>query len=253
MPLCLCLFAGIPASGKTSTARRISSMSRDLSVHHLSYDDFVKPGTCYKTFRMEMLWRIEEFIEKFQKLEYPSVLIVDDIMTYSSMRKEVYSLARKHKTGYFQVYFRISQEKALERNRSRPNAVPDATIANLSLKIEPPSQDTNLETLTIEENQSLDFNEFREKVLYHLANPEEPPEPPKEKEKVEPSKLHKIDLILRQEISRRIREAPDRETIKRLSETLNSRRKNILKGFRESSRIPESVDEVRNLLYKEFL
>ncbi|XP_055699988.1 uncharacterized protein LOC129799793 [Phlebotomus papatasi] len=187
-------------------------MSSDLTVYHLCYDDFVKPGTCY--IYMEMLRRIEEFVEKFQELEDPGVLIIDDIMTYSSMRKEVYSVARKHRTGYFQVWFMISLEKALERNRSRSNAVPDVTIANLFSKIEPPPQDTNLQTLTIEENQSLDFNEFRENVLYHLANPEEPPEPPRQKEKVEPSELHKIDLILRQEISRRIREAPDRETLK---------------------------------------
>ncbi|XP_059621171.1 uncharacterized protein LOC132264856 [Phlebotomus argentipes] len=219
------------------------------TVYRLSYDEFVETGTDYKAFRAKMLERIEEFIGQYKSRRNPVVLIVDDNMTLRSMRREVLSLARKHRLGYFQVWFRISLEKALERNRSRPEAVSEDIVANLWSRIEDPSKDSSVETLTIavDEDQRLDCEEFREKVIQHLNNPEKTPDLPK-REKVEHSELHKIDLILRQEVSRRLREASDRETVRILADALNSRRKTALKTLRNASQLPESLDDVRNLL-----
>uniref|UniRef100_A0A1B0GIP2 Putative conserved secreted protein n=1 Tax=Lutzomyia longipalpis TaxID=7200 RepID=A0A1B0GIP2_LUTLO len=154
MPICLCLFIGIPASGKTTTARRIVSLAEEkestgIVVNHLNYDDFVQPETCYRDFRKEMLDRIEDYVQKHTTLEKSMVLIVDDCMILRSMRKEVHSIARKHRLGYFQVWFRIPLEKSIERNRMRVNAVPEDTVEKLFSTLEDPVKDSNVDTLVI--------------------------------------------------------------------------------------------------------
>uniref|UniRef100_A0A1L8DCF1 Putative nucleotide kinase n=1 Tax=Nyssomyia neivai TaxID=330878 RepID=A0A1L8DCF1_9DIPT len=249
MPICLCLFSGIPASGKTTTARKIISLMRDISVTHLNYDEFVQTGICYRDFRKMMLQKIEEFVKKHKSQE-TVLLIVDDNMILRSMRKEVHNIAKVQRLGYFQIWFKTSLAKAQERNRLRENPLPETTVSNLFNGMEDPSRDTNVDTIIIavDDGQQIDINRFREKVLQHLENREIPPEPPRQKEKVSQSDLHKIDLILRHEISRRVQEAPDAINMRTLSEALNNRRKNLLKIFRESSQIPESIDEVRSLL-----
>ncbi|GAB0092930.1 hypothetical protein DMENIID0001_079820 [Sergentomyia squamirostris] len=251
MPVCLCLFSGIPASGKTSTAQRIISSLTSMKVHHLNYDDFVQPEVAYILFRRKMLEKIENFIRQYNLESDRIVLIVDDNMNYRSMRKEVYNMAKRFQIGYFQVFFKISLELAQERNHYRPDPLPDETLLSLFSKMEDPSQDLGIDTVTInvDSDEMLHLHHFGQKVDFHFKNREHLPEKSNEvKEKVEQSDLHRIDLILRKKISRTVREASDRETMKTLAEDLNNRRKIILKNFRETGEIPESIDEVRNLL-----
>jgi tRNA uridine 5-carbamoylmethylation protein Kti12 len=48
-----------------------------------------------------------------------NVVIVDDIMFYRSMRRDVYRIAREHSCGYVSIFINISLEIALKRNASR--------------------------------------------------------------------------------------------------------------------------------------
>jgi tRNA uridine 5-carbamoylmethylation protein Kti12 len=56
-----------------------------------------------------------------EKRDEPSVFIVDDIMYFRSMRKEIYKLARDHSAAYITIKIRVSLETALLRNQLRQN------------------------------------------------------------------------------------------------------------------------------------
>lgn len=78
------------------------------------------------------------------------VLVIDDNMYYSSMRYQVYQLARKYSTGYAQIYFPVDVKEALERNTHRNFPVADDVIVSMSSKIDVPSAQNSWEALTTE-------------------------------------------------------------------------------------------------------
>lgn len=66
------------------------------------------------------------------------VLLLDDNFYYRSMRYEHYKLARKHGTGFCQVYVECSTEVALEHNMQRISKVPEEVVRAMAEKLQPP-------------------------------------------------------------------------------------------------------------------
>ena len=51
-----------------------------------------------------------------------NIVIVDDIMYYRSMRREVYTIAREQSYGFVTLYVSVPVEVALQRNAARESA-----------------------------------------------------------------------------------------------------------------------------------
>lgn len=66
------------------------------------------------------------------------VLLLDDNFYYRSMRYEHYKLARKHGTGFCQVYVECNTDVALEHNMQRINKVPEEVVRAMAEKLQPP-------------------------------------------------------------------------------------------------------------------
>ena len=59
------------------------------------------------------------------------IVVVDDLMYYRSMRKEIYKIGSHYQAHVVIIYVQTSLEIALRRNRNRPEAtrVPDEVTA----------------------------------------------------------------------------------------------------------------------------
>ncbi|KAM8780310.1 L-seryl-tRNA(Sec) kinase-like [Rhynchonycteris naso] len=73
----------------------------------------------------------------------PLFLILDDNFYYQSMRYEVYQLARKHSTGFCQLFLDCPLETCLQRNGRRRRPLPAETIRLMGRKIEEPNPERN--------------------------------------------------------------------------------------------------------------
>ncbi|KAK3877231.1 hypothetical protein Pcinc_018031 [Petrolisthes cinctipes] len=69
------------------------------------------------------------------------VLLLDDNFYYRSMRYETFKLARKHGTGFCQVYVECSTDVALTHNMQRLSRVPEEVVRAMAEKLQPPRPD----------------------------------------------------------------------------------------------------------------
>ncbi|KXJ71282.1 hypothetical protein RP20_CCG020948 [Aedes albopictus] len=160
-------------------------------------------------------------------------------MYYRSMRYEIVALARKYRVGFLQVHLEVPLEEAQTRNTTRSNPIPQEIISRMWIKLEKPNEqfykwERNTVHLTV--NYKLEeIMKIEEKVAQCANNPEHPIEQDIERELVEQSTLHKVDLLLRKAVSDIIK---DRRLtlngldLKQLSEHLVSRRRTILNDFK---------------------
>ncbi|XP_065088148.1 L-seryl-tRNA(Sec) kinase [Ochlerotatus camptorhynchus] len=164
-------------------------------------------------------------------------IFLDDNMYYRSMRYEAFSLARKHGMGYLQSLFDVPLAEAKARNASRPNPIPEEIISRMWIKLEQPSwrfykwERNTLELL----GNSLEFEQLEQAILNCANNPESPLETKAEKQPVEQSVVHKVDLLLRKavgDIMKNRKEIFNGKELKLLSDQLSVRRKTILDDLR---------------------
>ncbi|EDS35455.1 L-seryl-tRNA(Ser/Sec) kinase [Culex quinquefasciatus] len=126
-------------------------------------------------------------------------------MYYRSMRYQVFQIARRLGTGYFQTYLEVSLESAKSRNSKRSNAVPEEVISRMFYKLEKP--DERISPLE----------------AHGTKNP------------VEQSFVHKVDLLLRKVVGEMIKQQKEMLNsgeVKLLAEGLLSKRKLLLEDLR---------------------
>lgn len=72
--------------------------------------------------------------------EFPSVILIDDIMYLKSMRREIYVIARDKGIPVFTVWVKVDFEIAKQRNLCRPMEcrVSDAAMNRIFIGFEPP-------------------------------------------------------------------------------------------------------------------
>lgn len=66
------------------------------------------------------------------------LVILDDNMYYTSMRREAYKIAARHEVGYGCIYVDVPLEVALRRNQARARVISEETIERMHTKMEPP-------------------------------------------------------------------------------------------------------------------
>ncbi|XP_062549908.1 L-seryl-tRNA(Sec) kinase-like [Armigeres subalbatus] len=187
-------------------------------------------------------------------------ILVDDNMYYRSMRYEVLGLARKYQTGFLQLFFNVPFLEAKVRNNKRANPISDEIMLRMRSKLEKPNEHFyKWERNTMELDGKVNFDYFPEieHTIVQCANaPEASKEPANERQPVEQSTLHKVDLLLRKTISDIMKNRKsniDSEDLKRLSEQLVNRRKAILDDLKMGSIVidPQSAtSEQMRLLFE---
>lgn len=204
--ICLVLLVGLPAAGKTTFCYKlvkwIDPNFYNIKIYH--FDDYLNTND-YHNSRSKVTNLIRTDIERFSKEEHnvPLLIVLDDNMMYKSMRNHYLKLAKELELSYSMIYFCISLELALERNKQRINKVPTNVLLKINEVFEPP-----LDTFVI---NPTDFNSaLFEKFIIYIRNCLKAPL--KLEKKVvnlpvaELPLKHRVDLILRSIVNKRIKE-----------------------------------------------
>ncbi|XP_063703215.1 L-seryl-tRNA(Sec) kinase [Culicoides brevitarsis] len=251
------VLVGLPGAGKTSFCDQLKRCLREkVNFYHLCFDllfEIQRNVREFKTLRRKFveLTRIlvksikfEDFepveshlkqhldanlskiIENYDKNHQISYIIIDDNNFYRSMRYNFYQIAREFACSFCQIYFEVPLEVAIQRDLARKTSVGAEIIQKMSEQLEIPINSNSWERNSLfTDVETADFNEifdFIEKLL-----PEEPlkeaPAPATQTE------IHKIDLILRKLVSKKVQEASNKA---KTAEILQEKRKRILEDIR---------------------
>lgn len=260
------------------------SADSSCNVVHIEYDKLVKipmdtqlrdylESKSFKAERFRLRWLIREIIGEIKRygsikntlnlvrIEYAGceltslahvnvtdfIILVDDNMYYSSMRKETRSIAKENGIGYLVVYFEISAASAITRNAHREieKRVDDDHILSMANRFEIPTENEggNIICVNNEKEQLIDLQAIQLAIVDCMQNPLRL-EPIAPHLVVEQSDIHRIDLILRKEISKLMQRATKNTDKKALSEILCQKRKHILSDLR-SGILDVSEDSTR--------
>lgn len=251
--LTICVLVGLPASGKSSFAREIILTPFHKIVY--SFDDTKLQNDNYKVFRrrvQEQLFRIiQDEVEK--ETTDHKVLIIDDVMTYRSMRYEIFRNARKlNSIGFCQIHLKTDLETCILRNRQRESSeVTEEMIRDQDRRLEPPGISNSLMDKFFLEIYNNKYDQ--EQIISLIDEAGRHPIPPaSDKTAHSPSDqsiVHQIDLILRKQISLSISRVASAEQKKQLAEELNYRRQELLQDIRNKTVVfEEPFQEVVDFL-----
>uniref|UniRef100_T1E895 Uncharacterized protein n=1 Tax=Anopheles aquasalis TaxID=42839 RepID=T1E895_ANOAQ len=156
-------------------------------------------------------------------------------MYYRSMRMEWLQVARRQSLGFFETFFDVPLELALQRNQSRERSVPEATIRRMWMRLEKPCSELyGWEKNSISINGTPeDFNEILSMVSHCLENPERMVTVPCTP--MEQSVIHQIDLLLRKAISERMAKAKNsmpKSDLRTFASVLQDRKLELLQRLR---------------------
>lgn len=267
---------GIPASGKTSLARKILEFSRighlKANVVVITFDNFININFNeiatgdYKRSREKLLHDVEGLIQTLNKIDEnfaealssselkldstcfnfnidrPTIIVLDDNMYYRSMRQRVRSICRSTNCGHFQIFVKCSLELAIQRNLKRSSPIPESIINDMYHHLEEPH---NLRTIIcVSDLPDSDLVEMINERIENSESLEESAEHlslPQQQ-----SLLHQIDIISRKELSLKIKSLKSNEDVSSRCATLNKRRKKFLEDFRSESLEKVDVESIRS-------
>jgi len=244
---------GVPASGKTTFARKLLEMSKIDSLHAgvivISFDDYIRMDFDevvegdYKRRREGLMMKIEDLIKNLRsnehdrwphdlkpeyniKPDFPTLLIFDDNNYFRSMRQQVRALCRSHQCDHFQVFFPTKLDDALKNNRLRPSSVPESVIEKMFNAIEAPTNPRTV-CMPLEDCALLQVLHDRIADPENLEAPTLPPKSPKQQ-----SLIHEADIITRRELKTRIEASRSSSNFSNTCTILNRKRKEFLDTLR---------------------
>lgn len=263
---------GIPASGKTTFARKLLEMSRldllDAGVVVISFDEHLKIDFSelsegdYKRRRESWLKTVEDLMKQLRneenprwneilsshqlnfhhvKTNRPTLIILDDNFYFRSMRQRIRAMCRSLQCAHFQIFLKSSLDDAKRRNLKRPSPVPDPIILKMFEELEEPS---NPSTITIE-SLPIDDETLLQLLKERIESPETLVVPDGRKTPQHQSLLHDIDIMTRKELSARIKNLQTTENISQACATLNRKRKEFLETLRNQEGSTADAESLR--------
>lgn len=220
----------------------------------------------FKEFPYINIDNIEIKFPKQHELCKNYLLIIDDNMYYKSMRNQILNIAKQENIGYYVTYFEIDLDNALESNRLREqHCIPNEFVEKMYKKFDIPILEDNYTIFKVNRNNQsnnnymeifpkineITFNEMiKSKIKQNLKNNVE--QKIVDQKHIQ-SKIHKIDLILRKEISIKInnynRLLIDNDrciTKKQYANILCEKRKLLLQQIRnEDLEIPDDLNDLK--------
>ncbi|XP_053664990.1 L-seryl-tRNA(Sec) kinase [Anopheles marshallii] len=274
--ICLNILLGIPGSGKTTYCQQIVALPcRKFEVVHVCYDSYIRIDVNYDTFRdtkgfyklqrQKLISYIEMIILSLKENDLPKlkgvverwrkeferelnisadamvsdvVFLIDDNNYYRSMRTEWQKMASKLSTGYFETYFDTALSIAVQRNRTRAQPIAEQIIKQMWMRLEKPSgrlYHHEKDVITVQD--VVDYERVVDQIQFCFEHPREHSVVQKlVAEPMEQSKVHKIDIILRKIIAKKMIEAKDsmsKEEVQSFAKILQKRKKSTLEQIRK--------------------
>jgi selenocysteine-specific elongation factor len=178
----LLILCGLPASGKTTTAKAIASLLEDkhgITTMVISSDDFRNMlSYSSKGFNPERETSIKTLYEKAiaTGLENGFLVISDDLNYYKSMRSDLRQIAKRSGSDYDIVFIDTPLEKAVNWNQERGSPIPSSLIQDINQKFDPPKGDYKWDTpLAVVDPSNQSYDEIASlivaAILKRLENP----------------------------------------------------------------------------------
>ena len=279
----LCLLVGIPASGKSTFVRSfrdyLSSVGSKLHILHLEFDTYLPRDTrCsareestdqefnLRKHRDDLKLKIDTFLStqlvtgetpQETQLEFPpcpkdsiSILTLDDTFHHRSMRYDYYRLARQYKLGFLQLFFEVSLEVSLSRNRVRENRVPEGTVVAIREQmVSPVGSQIKWErhTVPLDTSKGIQFSLVATRIVEVLKFPApslecldvKSGEKAQSRKDTEASVPHQCDIILRRQIGGLVRHASESgmetKEVRLFADKLNAKRREVLRVVSEET------------------
>uniref|UniRef100_A0AAF5PJP5 Uncharacterized protein n=1 Tax=Wuchereria bancrofti TaxID=6293 RepID=A0AAF5PJP5_WUCBA len=281
--MALVLLMGVPGSGKTYLCRELKAKFGDEICATFSYDDifnddgFMKYiwGNEYTDGSMLQLCdldestsahserkRCENRIREFLKVKLsteniiPPVTVVDDIFYLKSMRRPFHRMSTMFHLPFLVVLVDVPLAIALERNMQRPMKcrISEGTIRKINQQMELPSNDDSNFIIYQSTNDLQSLVEYIDRIrwkknLWIISN--------NIKSKIskgndeissKDGKWMKLELDLRKCISELIRE----KNIGKNGNVLAKIKKNLYWRIRTKDVINWDMEELKNILWKEY-
>lgn len=221
--ICVMVVMGLPGSGKTSLCKHflahVNEYEEGIEVEHICFDKLALEYNLenYKEFRNEVFKFVEHNLDEYLSMNKKTILILDDIMYYRSMRKQYYNLCKKYGLCYCQVYINCDYDVAISRVANRDEdddehyekTYPE-TILQIAQKLEVPSAEP-WERFTIELQNEVNLDNATMDLVWNTINSsmlcpvESTGDTDDEDETIEENEIHLIDIILRKYISEKIK------------------------------------------------
>ena len=135
------VFIGLPASGKTTLAYQLCEKLRKLQLFSscLTIDpDQIRQQVMGEKYIPEKENQVQE--EKFnqirQALNPSTLIIIDDLNYYKSMRHSVYQITEDNHIPYISVFLKTSLAFCIKNNNNRSNPLSEALIREISKKFD---------------------------------------------------------------------------------------------------------------------
>jgi tRNA uridine 5-carbamoylmethylation protein Kti12 len=130
------LLCGVPGCGKSTLSELIRQSFEIIRQPALilAFDEFEHPKGDLNTVQSspnsaedwteltfaESRRRSLVYLTEILRQSGDQIVIIDDIMFYRSMRKEVYRIGREYHSSFVIIHVQTSLENALQRNEERP-------------------------------------------------------------------------------------------------------------------------------------
>lgn len=131
----LLILTGLPASGKTTVAKRLGERIEDLAI--ISSDDLRRQG------KPSELWDRMRAVAR-EELERGRTVVADATNYTQAHRKRFISAAEDLGCPYLLVYFEAGVKTLLERNLLREEKIPSAAIRRLAKLFEEPEIESTI-------------------------------------------------------------------------------------------------------------
>uniref|UniRef100_A0A182MD29 Uncharacterized protein n=1 Tax=Anopheles culicifacies TaxID=139723 RepID=A0A182MD29_9DIPT len=175
------------------------------------------------------------------------VFLIDDNNYYRSMRTEWQKIASKLSIGYFETFFDTRLSIAVQRNQQRAQSINEQVINQMWMRLEKPCGKLyHHEQNVVIIRENVDYEHVVRQIQYSFDHPLEcAAVKTTVSEPMEQSKVHKMDIILRQIISKKIVAAKDcmsKQEVQSFAQILQERKKRILQQMRTCElNVPEEL------------
>ncbi|XP_052426695.1 L-seryl-tRNA(Sec) kinase isoform X2 [Carassius gibelio] len=200
-------------SGQTHT---LSGQTHTLSdqTHTLSESD----GVWMRFDRMQQQQSVSHTHTHTHTHSQPLVVLLDDNFYYQSMRYQIQQLARKYGVGFCQVFLQCPLHVCLQRNRCRPQPVPDEVLLQMCERMEPPNEIRNpweQQSLTLDSTEDIadgHIQKLMDLLVSALENPLSPVQDESKQKEADrrlcaSSALHQADQTCRRLVSQTVASA----------------------------------------------